>query len=437
LLALVVQHNLLKLEKKMKKRRKLARDVAIVGAGMSKFGMFKDKDSKDLFADAFREMVASVEKGVDPREIEALYLGNFSNDYFMRQSHWGPIISDLVGITPKPATRTEGACASSALAFREGVFAIASGFYDMVLVGGVEEMSKRTTEEVAEGLALATVPYEGRVGFTFPGVFGAVATAYFAKYGANREHLMDITIKSHNNAPLNPKAQFPVTIQDLMNKKKESLIKREGTAPDWQTEKDFLRDPRANPAVAWPMHLFDCCPISDGASCMLLVAEEVAKNFTDDPIYVAGLGQGSGRGLHASDDLTYFEATRYAAQEAYGMSGLTPKDIQFSEVHDCFSIAELVHIEDLGFFKPGEGYKAVAEGATRLDGPKPINTSGGLKCKGHPVGATGISQLYEVWTQLRGKAGPRQVPINDLRVGAAHNLGGTGGTCTFTILERR
>ena len=421
----------------MKKRRKLGRGVAIVGAGMSKFGMFKDKDSKDLFAEAFREMIDSVDKGVDPKEIDALYLGNFTNDYFMRQSHWGPIISDLVGIAPKPATRTEGACASSALAFREGVFAIASGFYDIVLVGGVEEMSKRTTEEVAEGLALATVPYEGRAGFTFPGVFGAVATAYFAKYGANREHLMDITIKSHNNAPLNPKAQFPITIQELMNKKKESLERREGTAPEWQTEKDFLGDPRANPVVAWPMHLFDCCPISDGASCMLLVAEEMAKSFTDHPIYVAGLGQGSGRGFHASDDLTYFEATRYAAQEAYEMSGLTPDDIQFSEVHDCFSIAELVHIEDLGFFKPGEGYKAVAEGATRLDGIKPINTSGGLKCKGHPVGATGISQLYEVWTQLRGQAGPRQVPAGDLRFGGAHNLGGTGGTCTFTILERR
>ena len=167
------------------------------------------------------------------------------------------------------------------------------------------------------------------------------------------------------------------------------------------------------------------------------LAEEMAKSFTDDPIYVSGLGQGSGRGFHASDALTYFEATRYAAQEAYGMSGLTPQDIQFSEVHDCFSIAELVHIEDLGFFKPGEGYKAVAEGATRLDGTKPINTSGGLKCKGHPVGATGISQLYEVWTQLRGQAGPRQVPVSDLRIGGAHNLGGTGGTCTFTILERR
>jgi len=170
---------------------------------------------------------------------------------------------------------------------------------------------------------------------------------------------------------------------------------------------------------------------------MLLVAEEMVKNFTDDPIHVAGIGQGSGRGFHASPDLTYFEATRYAAQEAYGMSGLRPEDVQFSEVHDCFSIAELIHIEDLGFFKPGEGYKAVADGVTRLDGPKPINTSGGLKCKGHPVGATGISQLYEVWTQLRGKAGKRQVPIKDLHIGGAHNLGGTGGTCTFTILERR
>jgi acetyl-CoA C-acetyltransferase len=421
----------------VKKRRQLNRGVAIVGAGMSKFGMFKDKDSKDLFAEAFNGMIASVEKGIDPHEIEALYLGNFSNDFFMHQSHWGPIISDLIGLTPKPATRTEGACASSALAFREGVFAIASGFYDMVLVGGVEEMSKRTTEEVAEGLALATVPYEGRVGFTFPGVFGAVATAYFAKYGANREHLMNVTIKSHNNAPLNPKAQFPLTIRDMMDNKMASAQKRGLPVPEWRDEKHFLKDPKANPAVAWPMHLFDCCPISDGASCMLLVGEEIAKNFTDDPIYVAGIGQGSGRGFHASPDLTYFEATRYAADEAYGMSGLTPEDIQFSEVHDCFSIAELLHIEDLGFFKPGEGYKAVADGATRLDGPKPINTSGGLKCKGHPVGATGISQLYEVWTQLKGKAGKRQVPINDLRIGGAHNLGGTGGTCTFTILERR
>jgi acetyl-CoA C-acetyltransferase len=223
----------------------------------------------------------------------------------------------------------------------------------------------------------------------------------------------------------------------MMNAKIDRAKKKGLPVPQWADEKDFLSDPRANPAVAWPMHLFDCCPISDGASCMLLVAEEIAKNYTDEPIYVAGIGQGSGRGLHASPDLTFFEATRYAAQEAYGMSGLGPQDIQFAEVHDCFSIAELLHIEDLGFFKPGEGYKAVADGATRLDGLKPINTSGGLKCKGHPVGATGISQLFEVWTQLKGKAGRRQVPGKDLHIGGAHNLGGTGGTCTFTILERR
>jgi acetyl-CoA C-acetyltransferase len=421
----------------MVKKRRLGRGVAVVGAGMSKFGMFRDKNSKDLFAEAYLEMMASVDKGMDPRDMDALYLGNFSNDFFVHQSHWAPLISDLIGLTPKPATRTEGACASSALAFREGVFAIASGFYDMVLVGGVEEMSKRTTEEVVEGLALATVPYEGRAGFTFPGVFGALATAYFKKYGATREHLMNVTIKSHHNATLNPKAQLPFSIRDLMAAKIKRAEKKGIPLPRWRDEKEFLSDPRANPPVAWPMHLYDCCPISDGASCMLLVAEEMASNFTDDPLHVIGMGQGSGRGLHACQDLTYFEATRYAAKEAYGMSDLTPDDIQFAEVHDCFSIAELIHMEDLGFFGPGEGFQAVAKGATRLDGPKPINTSGGLKCKGHPVGATGISQLYEVWTQLRGNAGERQVPKKDLRIGAAHNLGGTGGTCTFTILERR
>ncbi|MFZ5868065.1 MAG: thiolase C-terminal domain-containing protein [Thermodesulfobacteriota bacterium] len=421
----------------MKRPRKLGRGVALVGVGMSKFGMFRDRDSKDLFAEAFRNMIASVDKGVDPQDIDALYVGNFSNDFFIHQAHWGPIVSDLIGHVPKPATRTEGACASSALALREGIFAIASGFYDMVLVGGVEEMSKRSTEEVAEGLALATVPYEGRAAFTFPGVFGAVATAYFDRYGASREHLMNVTIKSHNNAALNPRAQIKATIRSMMESKRRRASEKGLPEPTWQDEKGFLRDQDANPVVAWPMHLFDCCPISDGASCALLVGEEMARQFTDAPLYVVGMGQGSGSGLHAADELTTFQATKYAAEEAYSMSGLKPDDVQFSEVHDCFSIAELIHMEDLGFFKPGEAYKAVEEGATRLDGSKPINTSGGLKCKGHPVGATGVAQLMEVWEQLRGEAGDRQLPIKDLRIGAAHNLGGTGGTCTFTIFERR
>ena len=421
----------------MKKRRRLGRGVAMVGVGMSQFGMFQDRDSKDLFIEAYSRMQSSVDKGLDSRDVDAMYLGNFSNDFFVHQAHWGPIISDLIGHVPKPVTRTEGACASSALAFREGVFAIASGFYDIVLVGGLEEMSKRSTEEVAEGLALATIPYEGQAAFTFPGVFGATATAYFHNYGATREHLMNVTIKSHSNASLNPRAQMQMTIRDVMDSKVMRAKKKGMPTPSWGDEKDFLRDPEANPVVAWPMHLFDCCPISDGASCALLVGEEIAKNFTDTPLYVIGLGQGSGRGLHAKDDLTTFEATRYAAQEAYEMAGLGPQDVQFAEVHDCFSIAELIHVEDLGFCRPGEAYKVVEEGYTRLDGPKPINTSGGLKCKGHPVGATGVAQMVELWEQLRGGAGLRQVQIDNLRIGAAHNLGGTGGTCTFTILERR
>jgi acetyl-CoA acetyltransferase len=168
-----------------------------------------------------------------------------------------------------------------------------------------------------------------------------------------------------------------------------------------------------------------------------LVAEEIARNFTDNPIYVIGMGQGSGRPLHTGASLTSFEANQNGAREAYEMSGLTPQDIQFAEVHDCFSIAELIHTEDLGFFKPGEAYKAVAEGQTRRDGPMPINTSGGLKCKGHPVGATGIAQMHEIWEQLRGEAGERQIPNRNLRIGATQNLGGTGGTCTFCIFERR
>ncbi|MBA7642524.1 3-ketoacyl-CoA thiolase [subsurface metagenome] len=422
----------------MPKRRKLGRGVAVVGAGMSKFGMFKDKDSRDLLVEAYDEMLSSVDKGVDPKDIEAMWMGNFSNDFWVSQAHWGPIVADLLGHVPKPVTRTEGACASSTLAFRDAVFAVASGYYDIVVAGGLEDMSKVTTEEATEGLALALdKAFEGAVGFTFPGVFAATAEAYFEKYGATHDHLINVTIKSHDNAQFNPKAQFQASVRDIMNSRIERAKKRGQPIPNWKDEKDFLHDLKFNPMVAWPLQVFDCCPISDGASCLLLVAEEIARNFTDDPIHVIGLGQGSGRPLHTKESLTYFEANRYAAKEAYELAGIKPQDVQFAEVHDCFSIAEIIHIEDLGFFKPGEGYKAVEQGLTRRDGPMPINTSGGLKCKGHPVGATGTAQMYEVWKQLRGEAGERQIPNKNLRIGGSHNLGGTGGTCTFCIFERR
>lgn len=420
----------------MSRKPKLGRGVAVVGAGMSKFGMFPEKDSKDLFVESFLDMRKSVDKGFDVKDIDALYLGNFTNDFFVGQSHWGAMMADIMGLAPKPATRVEGACASSALSFREGVLAIASGMADMVLVGGVEQMSTNTTEEIAEGLALAASPYENRAGLTFPAIFGTIATAYFHKYGVDHKALQHVTVKSHENAPFNPKGQIRKTIPDMMAAKKAKAEQRGKPIPEWEDEFDFLSDPRANPSIAWPMMLFDCCPISDGAATLLLVAEDIAKDFTDTPIRVAGLGQGSGRGLHAAPDLTSMEATKYAAAEAYAMAGITAKDVQFCEVHDCFSIAEIIHTEDLGFFEPGKGHVAVAEGKTKLDGAMPINTSGGLKCKGHPVGATGAAQLVEVWTQLRQQAGERQMKDENLRLGAAHNLGGTGGTCTLTILER-
>ncbi len=421
----------------MKRERKLGKGVCVIGAGMPKFGMFNDRDSKDLFAEAFKGCIGSVDKGIDPKDIDAVYVGNATNDFFVHQAHWGPIIADVIGHVPKPITRTEGACASSSQAFREACFAIASGFYDVVLAGGVEEMSKLSTEEATEGLAIFSFPDELKHGFTFPSLYGTRAVSYSEKYGAKWEDLWDLTIKSHNNAALNPKAQFNASIRDIMNTRIERAKAKGQPVPEWRDEKEALGDPSFNPLIAWPMHLFDCCPMSDGASAVLLASEEIAREFTDNPLHVIGLGQGSGTSLSLSEDLCSLEGVVYAAKEAYGMSGLGPEDVDFCEVHDCFSIAEVIATEDLGFFKRGEGYKAQKEGITARDGSKPINTSGGLKCKGHPVGATGTAQIYEIWKQLRGEAGERQIPNPNIRIAGTHNVGGHGGTCTFTLFERR
>ena len=207
--------------------------------------------------------------------------------------------------------------------------------------------------------------------------------------------------------------------------------------PSWQDEMEFLQDPQANPVVAWPLRLFDCSPISDGGACLLLAAEEVAGSFSDDPVYVIGSGQGSGPPLHTSETLTSFSATKFAARQAYEMAGVTPQDIKIAEVHDCFTIAEIVATEDLGFFEPGQGAHAVAEGVTSLNGERPVNTSGGLKAKGHPVGASGVAQSIEVWHQMREEAGPRQVPGREIDLALTHNVGGTGGTSIIHIYQKR
>ena len=419
------------------KKRQLGRQVSIVGAGLSQFGAFPEKDSRDLFVEAFQDMVESMDQGFDIEDIECAYVGNYSSDLFENQGHTAPIVADWLGITPIPITRIENACASSGSALREGVMAIASGMYDVVLVGGMEKMTNLPTEGVTDVLASAADGlYEVPAGLTFPGIFGAIAKAHMDLYETNLDHLLKVGIKNHDNGALNPKAQFQQTITAMMERRKARAEERGQTVPGWQTDMDFLNDAQANPWIAWPLRLYDCAPITDGASCVLLVSDEIAHNFTDKPISIAGIGQASGKPLHDSDELTSLSAAKAASQQAYDMAGVTAADIDLAEVHDCFTIAEIVASEDLGFFAPGEGPRAVDEGRTALGGDHPINTSGGLKAKGHPVGASGVGQVIEIYHQLRGEAGARQVKKANPTVGLTHNVGGTGGTCVVNILRR-
>lgn len=418
-------------------KKKLNRGVAVVGAGMSKFGAFPHKSSRDLFVEAFQAMRQSVDKDFDPADIETIYIGNFSSDLFEAQSHTAPIMADVTGLAPRPAVRIEDACASSGVALRQGILAIASGLYDIALVGGIEKMTNLPTAEVTDTLAAAAdTLFEIPAGFTFPGFYAAIASAYMHKYGMQPEHLMNVAIKNHENGALNPNAQFGVTIPDWMQGRIASAEKKGKPIPTWNDHWDYLHDDRANPMIAWPLRLFDCSPITDGAVALLLVSEEIANNFTDHPIHIIGSGQASDAALHDRQDLTSIAAARLASQEAYAMAGVSAADIRIAEVHDCFTIAEVVATEDLGFFSPGDGYKAAEDHVTARDGAKPINTSGGLKSKGHPVGASGAGQAVEIFKQMRGLAGERQV-AGDIPLALTHNVGGTGGTCVVHVYERR
>lgn len=411
--------------------------VAIVGVGMSKFSAFPDKSSRDLFVEAFKELRQSVDKGFDPEIVEAIFIGNYSSDLFEGQGHTAPIMTDAVGLIPRPATRVEAACASGGAALRQGVLAVASGLHDVVLVGGVERMTKLPTAQVTDTLGSAADSlYEIPAGFTFPGFYAAIATAYMARYGMKPEHLMNVAIKNHENGALNPKAQFGVTIPDWMQGRIQAAIKKGKPAPAWRDHWDFLHDDAANPMIAWPLRLFDCSPITDGAACVLLVTAERAREFTDAPVYVIGAGQASDAILQERADLTSLTAARRAAAMAYQQAGVTAADIRLAEVHDCFTIAEIVASEDLGFFAPGTGYKAAEDGVTARDGARPINTSGGLKSKGHPVGASGVAQTVEIFKQMRREAGPRQVK-GDIPLAVSHNVGATGSTCVVHVYERR
>src|SRR5713226_6592460 len=382
------------------------RAVAVIGIGKTDFGAFADRDLRSLAVEAGEKCLQDAR--VSPSQVEAFYLGNFAGPSFVGQNHLAPYIAGAMGITGVPATRFEAACASSGSAFFHAVSSVAAGFYDLVLVGGVEKMTSQTTPKVTEILAGAgDMAGEGRAGATFPALFAMIARRHLFQYGTTHEQMAAVAVKNHANGAKNPQAHMRkvITMEQALKGK----------------------------PIADPLTVYDCSLISDGAAAVLIAPLERASEFTAKPVKVLGIAQTSDQvALDQKDDITTFRAVAEAGRKAYKMAGVTAADIQFAEVHDCFTIAEILAIEDLGFVKKGEGGFYSLAGNTCLRGEKPINTSGGLKSKGHPVGATGGAQICDVVLQIRGEAGERQVTRN--QIGLAQNLGGSGATCVVTIL---
>jgi acetyl-CoA C-acetyltransferase len=386
------------------------REVAIIGAGTTKFGELWERSFRDIAVEAGVRAIENA--GISGEEIEALYGGNMSAGRFIEQEHIGALIADYSGLAGLhiPATRTEAACASGALALHLAVLSVASGWYDLVIAAGVEKMTD-VESDVAEDLLASSVDrkWEAIYGATLPSLFAQMARTHMEKYRTTREQMAKVAVKNHANAVHNPYAQYQrgITIANVL----------------------------ASPLVADPLHMLDCSSIADGAAAVVLCAAEKAKKYTDSPVYVKASAQASDTlSLHDRREITTMDAAVFAAKKAYQMASLEPSQIDLAEVHDSYTIAEIIAIEDLGFFDKGEGGRATEEGETEIGGRIPINPSGGLKACGHPLGATGIRQAVEITQQLRGEAGKRQVP--NARVGLTHNIGGTGGTAIVHIFSQ-
>ena len=385
------------------------REVAVIGIGITKFGELWDKSFRQLIAEAGSKAI--LDAGIEGKEIDGMYVGSMSSGRFVGQEHVGALVADAAGFSHMhiPSTRVEGACASGGLAVRQGYLSIASGMNDIVVVGGMEKMNDVGGNDATATLATAAdQEWEAFFGATFPALYAMIATRHMHEYGTTKEQLAQVAVKNHANGAKNPYAQYrrEITIELAMNAT----------------------------TVAYPLGLLDCSPVTDGAASLILCAADKAKKYTDKPIKIIGSGQGSDSlALHGRRDICTLDATVHAAKTAYKQAGITSKDIDFAEVHDCFTIAEICAIEDLGFVKKGEGGKAIDNKITTLDGSLPVNTSGGLKSKGHPVGATGVAQMVEVTQQLRGEAEARQ--LKDAKIGLAHNVGGSGATCVIHIME--
>jgi len=383
-------------------------DVRVAGVGLTRFGEHPDRSGRDLFGEA--ALRAFEDAGVDRADVEELNYGNFMGALAEHQGHQAPLVAEAAGVRC-PATRYESACASAGVAVREAVRTVAAGDADVVLAGGMERMTNLPIDEVTEGLAIAADDlFEVRAGVTFPGAYALMANAYFEAHGGSREDLAHVAAKNHANALPNEYAQYreEISVDEAMDA----------------------------PPVAEPLHLYDACPITDGASALVFVSEEYAADHDlDASVAVTGTGQGTDRmALGDRERLARTPAADDAADAAYADAGVEARDVDVAEVHDCFTIAEVLALESLGLFEPGEGISAARKGITTADGDLPVNLSGGLKAKGHPVGATGGSQIAELTRLLRGDH-PNSEHVSDAEVGVAHNAGGTVASAVVHVLE--
>ncbi|ADD04182.1 acetyl-CoA C-acyltransferase [Natrialba magadii ATCC 43099] len=385
------------------------RDAYLVGAGQSAYGAFPSESYRSLFRTAFEDAVASVPNGVETDDVDEAFIGTLGVGG-RQLGLSGPAVTEHVGLDGVPCTRVENACAASGFATRQAVQAVKSGMADVVLAGGFEIMTDMSSDATKYWLGVSgETEWERLSGTTFSGVYAQMASAHMEEYGTTREQLSRVAVKNHANGAKNPHAQLGFECS--------------------------LEDAQSAPVVADPLNLYHCCPTSDGAACALIVSEDVVDDYTDDPIRVAGVGAGSDSvGLFQRDSYTGVPASQRAAETAYEMADIGPEELDFAEVHDCFAIAELLAYEDLGFCEKGEAGEFIESGATELGGDLPVNTSGGLKSKGHPIGATGSGQVVEAFKQLSGKAGDRQVE-NPTR-GLTHNVGGSGGASVIHIFEK-
>lgn len=382
--------------------------VPIAGVGMTEFGAQGERTSRELFAEAASK--AYDDSGLSPADVDEVFYGNYMGELAEQQGHSGPLAAEAAGVTA-PATRIESACASSGAAVRHGANRIRNGDCDVVLVGGAERMTNLSTADGTAGLAAAAdALWEISAGMTFPGAYSLMANRYFEEYGGTREDLAHIAVKNHAHAVDNELAQFrrSIDVKDVL------------TAPD----------------VCSPFGLYDCSPMSDGGSAALLVSESFAEERGLEPeVVIAGTGQGGDRmALQDRASIARAPAAERAASQAYDDAGIGPDDVDFAEVHDCFTIAEVLAIEALGFYDIGEGIDAATNGETGIDGELPINLSGGLKAKGHPVGATGCGQISELTKLLRGDH-VNSDAVADAETALAHNAGGTVASCVVTVLE--